>query len=86
MKKAVLALIIGLSIFACPVLYFSVGLVNWSMIGALLLIVLFLGSSSLAEEISRGKYPVYADYLRDVSKFFPGRRFDAETESLRSSD
>ena len=64
----------------------GVGLVNWSMIGALLLIVLFLGSSSLAEEISRGKYPAYADYLRDVSKFFPGRRFDAETESLRSSD
>ena len=53
----------------------GVGLFNWSLIGAVLLIVLFLGSSSLAEEISRGKYPEYANYLQTVSKYFPGRRY-----------
>ena len=51
----------------------GIGLVNWSMIGALLLIVLFLGSSAFAEEISASKYPAYPDYCQEVSKFFPGR-------------
>ena len=53
----------------------GIGLVNWSMIGALLLIVLFLGSSAFAEEISSSKYPEYARYCRQVSKFLPGRGF-----------
>ena len=35
----------------------GIGIINWSMIGAILLVVLFLGSSSFAEEISSGKYP-----------------------------
>ena len=46
-----------------------------SIIGALLLIVLFQGSSSLAEEISGGKYPEYADYCHRVPRFFPGGRY-----------
>ena len=49
----------------------GMGIINWSIIGALLLIVLFQGSSSLAEEISSGKYPEYADYCRSVPRFFP---------------
>ncbi|MBQ6299139.1 MAG: DUF1295 domain-containing protein [Bacteroidales bacterium] len=49
----------------------GMGILNWSIIGALLLIVLFQGSSSLAEEISSGKYPGYADYCRSVPRFFP---------------
>ena len=53
----------------------GIGLVNWSMIGALLLIVLFLGSSAFAEEISAGKYPEYARYCQQVSKFFPGKKY-----------
>lgn len=53
----------------------GIGIVNWSMIGALLLIVLFLGSSSFAEEISISKYPEYARYCRSVSRFFPGKRY-----------
>ncbi|NLZ19173.1 MAG: DUF1295 domain-containing protein [Bacteroidales bacterium] len=51
------------------------GLFNWSIIGALLLIVLFLGSSALAEEISSGKYPGYRDYCSRVSKFFPLKKY-----------
>lgn len=47
------------------------GIVNWSIIGALLLVVLFQGSSSLAEEISSGKYPEYEKYCQSVPRFFP---------------
>ena len=50
------------------------GVFNWSFIGALLLIVLFIGSSSFGEEISSGKYPLYAEYKRKVSRFVPWLR------------
>ena len=50
----------------------GMGIVNWSVIGALLLVVLFQGSSSLAEEISGGKYPEYEKYCQSVPRFFPG--------------
>lgn len=53
----------------------GIGIINWSVIGALLLIVLFMGSSAMSEEISSSKYPEYADYCRTVSKFFPGKRY-----------
>ena len=55
----------------------GIGLFNWSIIGALLLIVLFLGSSSFAEEISSSKYPEYARYCKTVSRFFPGKKYNA---------
>lgn len=55
----------------------GIGIFNWSVIGALLLIVLFLGSSAFAEEISRSKYPLYADYCKKVGKFFPGKPYKA---------
>jgi steroid 5-alpha reductase family enzyme len=48
---------------------------NWSIAGALLLVVLFLGSSAFAEEISSSKYPEYANYRKKVSKFFPGKKY-----------
>lgn len=53
----------------------GIGIFNWSIIGALLLIVLFLGSSAFAEEISASKYPAYADYCQKVPKFFPGKKY-----------
>ncbi len=53
----------------------GIGIVNWSIIGALLLVVLFLGSSALSEEISGGKYPEYAAYCSSVSKFLPLRKY-----------
>ena len=51
----------------------GVGVFNWSVIGALLLVVLFLGSSALSEQISASKYPEYDSYCKSVSKFFPWR-------------
>ena len=55
----------------------GVGIINWSMAGALLLIVLFLGSAAFAEEISSSKYPEYAQYRSRVSEFFPGKKYKA---------
>ena len=53
----------------------GMGIVNWSMIGALLLIVLFSASTNLVEGISGSKYPEYADYCKKVNKFFPGPKY-----------
>ena len=54
----------------------GIGILNWSLIGALLLMVLFQGSSSFGEEISAGKYPEYARYCQKVSRFFPGKKYE----------
>ena len=50
-------------------------ILNWSICGAVLLILLFLGSSTLGEYISKSKYPEYAHYVKTVNRFFPGRPY-----------
>jgi steroid 5-alpha reductase family enzyme len=45
--------------------------INWSIMGCLLLIILFQGSSSFSEEISASKYDHYKDYQKKVSRFIP---------------
>ena len=45
--------------------------INWTIIGSVLLILLFLGSTKLTELISGDKYPEYARYIKDVPKFIP---------------
>lgn len=49
----------------------GIGIINWTIIGAILLIALFQGSSAFAEEISAGKYPEYAAHCKNTPKFFP---------------
>ena len=44
---------------------------NWSLVGAILLVLLFIGSSDFSEKISAGKYPGYADYQKRVPRFVP---------------
>jgi len=44
---------------------------NWSLAGAILLVLLFLGSSDFSEKISAGKYPGYSEYQRRVPRFLP---------------
>lgn len=44
--------------------------INWSLIGAILLLLLFQGSSQFSEEISASKYPEYARYQKQVRRFF----------------
>uniref|UniRef100_A0A7M5VF77 Uncharacterized protein n=1 Tax=Clytia hemisphaerica TaxID=252671 RepID=A0A7M5VF77_9CNID len=43
---------------------------NAASIGAVLLIVLFLKSTDLTEDISAAKYPLYVKYQRNVARFF----------------
>ena len=45
--------------------------INWSVMGAILLVLLFWGSSSFSESISAGKYPDYAEYKKRVPRFVP---------------
>ena len=49
----------------------GVGIYNWSFIGALLLVLLFVGSSTFGEAITGSKYPEYAEYKKKVSCFIP---------------
>ena len=49
--------------------------INWSIVGCLLLVLLFKGSSDFSEEISAGKYPEYKDYQKRVARFIPFTKF-----------
>jgi steroid 5-alpha reductase family enzyme len=44
---------------------------NWSVMGALLLVLLFWGSSNFSESISAGKYAEYQVYKLKVPRFVP---------------
>ena len=48
---------------------------NWSILGALFLMLLFYGSSSFSEKISAGKYPEYRKYIENVPRFIPSLNF-----------
>ncbi|MCQ2613862.1 MAG: DUF1295 domain-containing protein [Treponemataceae bacterium] len=54
----------------------GIGIFNWSIIGALLLVALFLGSSTMAEMISKTKYPEYQNYVKSVPRYFPGKPYN----------
>ena len=45
--------------------------INWSVAGAVLLVLLFIGSSNFSEEISASKYPKYKEYQKKVARFIP---------------
>lgn len=47
------------------------GWLNWTITGAVLLTLLFQGSTWLTEKISLRKYPAYADYQRTTSRLVP---------------
>lgn len=46
---------------------------NWSVMGSILLMLLFFGSSNFSESISAAKYPEYQDYRERVARFIPLR-------------
>lgn len=61
----------------------------WTVSGAVLLTLLFVGSTRFTERISASKYPTYHDYQREVSAIIPWwprrssrERADADTEPL----
>ena len=72
---------LSLYFFAAGAGVTSWGILHWTMAGPLLLILLFMGSSALAERISGGKYPAYPSYIRQVFKYIPLRRFDPGRET-----
>jgi steroid 5-alpha reductase family enzyme len=45
--------------------------INSTAVGFLLLVLLFMGSTSLTEGISKRKYPEYESYQKEVPKFIP---------------
>lgn len=44
---------------------------NWTILGAILLTVLFIGSTIFTESITASKYPAYASYRRTTSMLIP---------------
>jgi steroid 5-alpha reductase family enzyme len=48
---------------------------NWTLIGSMFLILLFIGSSNFSEGISLKKYPAYKEYINNVSKYAPLRKY-----------
>ncbi len=44
---------------------------QWTVLGALLLTILFIGSTQFTESITRSKYPEYAEYQRTTSPIIP---------------
>ena len=55
------------------------GVFNWTIFGAGLLVLIFVGSSRMAEGISVQKYKDYPDYQRQVFKYLPIKKYKAET-------
>jgi steroid 5-alpha reductase family enzyme len=47
------------------------GALNWTIIGAVLLSLLFIGSTIFTESITAAKYPAYAGYRRKTSMLVP---------------
>jgi steroid 5-alpha reductase family enzyme len=47
---------------------------NSSLTGAILLLLLFQGSSDFSEKISAGKYPAYSRYQQAAGRFLPRLR------------
>lgn len=47
------------------------GWLNPSILGAVLLTLLFQGSTTMTERVTRSKYPAYADYQRRTSRLVP---------------
>jgi len=58
-------------------------LVNWTVVGALTLTLLFQGSTDLTEKLSLRKYPRYRDYQGRVSKLTPWFRAGVKTVGWR---
>jgi len=54
---------------------------NWSVTGAILLVMLFWGSSNFSESISAEKYPAYSEYQKRIPRFVPFSKMSTpETE------
>ena len=55
------------------------GVFHWTIFGAGLLVLIFVGSSRMAEGISVQKYKEYPDYQRQVFKYLPIKKYKPES-------
>lgn len=53
----------------------SYGIFNWTIVGPMVLVLLFMGSSTLAESISAKKYLEYKEYQEKTFKYLPIFRY-----------
>ena len=51
------------------------GIFNWSIFGCMFLLMIFMGSSRMAEGISLKKYPEYKEYQNKVFRYLPIRGY-----------
>jgi len=47
------------------------GILNWSILGPIVLTLLFQASTNFTEKITSEKYPLYAEYQKTTAKFVP---------------
>lgn len=70
---------VGLYLFVISAGVAHYGVFNWTIFGVGLLILVFVGSSRMAEGISVKKYKEYPDYQRQVFKYLPIKKYKPET-------
>lgn len=69
---------VGLYLFVVGAGVTHFGVFNWSIAGVMLLILIFVGSSRMAESISVNKYKEYGEYQRQVFKYLPIKKYKSK--------
>lgn len=69
---------VGLYLFAIAAKVTHLGVFNWTITGVMLLILIFVGSSRMAEGISVSKYKEYPSYQKQVFKYLPIKKYKTE--------
>lgn len=70
---------VGLYLFVIGAGVAHYGIFNWSIAGVMLLILVFVGSSRMAEGISVKKYKEYEEYQKQVFKYLPIKKYKTKT-------
>ena len=72
---------VGLYLFCIGANVCHLGIFNWTITGVMLLIMIFVGSSRMAEGISVAKYAEYPSYQKQVFKYLPIRKYKTKDEN-----
>ena len=71
---------VGLYLFAISGGVTHFGVFNWTIAGVMLLILIFVGSSRMAEGISVQKYKEYPEYQKQVFKYLPIKKYKIDSK------
>ena len=71
---------VGLYLFAISGGVAHFGVFNWTIAGVMLLILIFVGSSRMAEGISVQKYKEYPEYQKQVFKYLPIKKYKIDSK------